>query len=76
MNLFRSEEHARRWTGFRPEAEGGLLTLAQMMEAFSAPMFRERGAGDYISRYAQLRPGFLAGLKQITGDHPFWRLKG
>ena len=76
MNLFRSEEHVRRWSGFRAEAEGGLLRLAQMMEAFSAPMFRERGVADYISRYAQLRPGFMAGLKQITGDHPFWRPKG
>jgi hypothetical protein len=76
MNLFRSEEHARRWEGFRPEAEGGLLTLAQMMEAFSAPMFRARGGADYISRYPELRPGFVAGLTQITRDHPFWRLKG
>ena len=76
MNLFRSEEHARNWHGFKPEAEGGLLTLAQMMEVFSAPMFRERSAPNYISRYGELRPGFVAGLTQITRDHPFWRVKG
>ena len=76
MNLFRSEEHARNWHGFRPEAEGGLLTLAQMMEAFSAPMFRERGGAHYITRYPELRPGFVAGLKEITKDSPFWRVTG
>jgi hypothetical protein len=76
MNLFRSEEHARNWHGFKPEAEGGLLTLAQIMEAFSAPMFRARGGADYITRYPGLRPGFVAGLKQITGDDPFWRVTG
>jgi hypothetical protein len=76
MNLFRSEEHARAWHGFKPEAEGGLFTLAQILEAFSGPMFRARGGPDYITRYPQLRPGFLATLKQISGDDPFWRLPG
>jgi hypothetical protein len=74
MNLFRSEEHARNWSGFKEEAEGGLLSLPQILEAFSAEQFRARGRPDYISRYRELRPGFLAALKQITGDHPFWRL--
>jgi len=75
MNLFRSEEHARHWHGFKPEAEGGLLSLPKIVEAFSVEMFRARGRPDYITRYAELRPAFLAVLKEVSGDDPFWRLK-
>ena len=74
MNLFRSEEHARSWSGFKPEAEGGLLDLAQIMEVFSAPNFRERLNGRYISTMPELRKVMLETLKQVTDDHPFWRV--
>ena len=74
MNLFRSEEHARNWSGYTPEAEEGLLSGGQIMEIFSAEQFRARGAPDYISRYPGLRPKFLRTLEQVTGGRPFWQL--
>ena len=52
MNLFRSEEHARNWSGFNPAFEDALQPLAYWMERFSAERFRARGALDYISRRA------------------------
>ncbi len=52
MNLFRSEEHARNWSGFNPAYEEGLQPLIYWVEFFSAERFRARGASDYISRRA------------------------
>ena len=48
MNLFRSEEHARNWSGFNPEFEELLQPLEYWVERFSEPRFRQRGAPDYI----------------------------
>lgn len=72
MNLFRSEEHARAWSGFTAEAEGGLLPLQGIWEIFSAPFFRERGNGRYISSMPELRGEFMATLARVSGGHPFW----
>lgn len=64
MNLFRSEEHARRWTGFDPGTEHMLKPMAEWASIFSNPFFRERGRADYLSwtrssegqsAYAELR---------------------
>ena len=72
MNLFRSEEHAKRWSGFRSEAAAGLLSLADAMDLASAPSFRERPNGHYVSSAATYRPAFLERLKTITRGDPFW----
>ncbi len=76
MNLFRSEEHARNWSGFANDAEGGLLSLAEVMAIFSAPTFRERLNGRYISARPSLRPGLLEAVAAVTQDHPFWGIEG
>lgn len=55
------------------DAEGGLLPLADLMTVFSAPVFRERRNGSYISRRPALRADMLAIVKAVTHDHPFWR---
>ncbi|MEM7323551.1 MAG: hypothetical protein AAF531_10735 [Actinomycetota bacterium] len=50
MNLFRSEEHARRWSGFDPSMESRMLQpLDWWAETFANPFFRERGRPDYIT---------------------------
>ena len=49
MNLFRSEEHARRWSGFAPEMAASLQPVATWADIFSNPFFRERGRADYIT---------------------------
>jgi hypothetical protein len=49
MNLFRSEEHARRFDGFNPAMEAALMPVSTWADIFSNPFFRERGRPDYIS---------------------------
>ena len=49
MNLFRSEEHARRWKMFKPEMEKTLLPLSFWAELFSEQLFRQRRRPDYMT---------------------------
>jgi hypothetical protein len=49
MNLFRSEEHARRWAKFNAEFEKNLKPLSFWLDVFSGEMFRARGRKDYVS---------------------------
>ena len=49
MNLFRSEERARSWSGFVPEKASMLKPMAEWADIFANPFFRERGRSDYIS---------------------------
>ncbi len=72
MNLFRSEEHARRWTGYRPGTEGGLLSLAQAMSIMSTPRFRERLNGHYVSSAPGYAPALFAHIREVTHSAPFW----
>jgi hypothetical protein len=49
MNLFRSEEHVRKWSGFKLGTEEGLLPLLDMAEVFSGSLFTRRLDTDYVS---------------------------
>ncbi len=50
MNLFRSEEHARAWSGFDPSSAQRMLRPVEWWaDVFSNPFFRERGRRDYIT---------------------------
>jgi hypothetical protein len=49
MNLFRSEEHPRRWAQFNPAFVTNLQPLAYWLERFSDARFRARIRSDYIS---------------------------
>jgi hypothetical protein len=55
MNLFRSEEDARRWALFDPEWEANLKPVAAWIERFSGEMFRARRRSDYISWFTAWR---------------------
>jgi hypothetical protein len=76
MNLFRSEEHARRWSGFRAESAAGLLPLSDILAIFSGRLFRERLSGRYLSDLKDLALAQGELVKQVTGDNPFWRRTG
>ena len=49
MNLFRSEEHARKIDSFDEDMAAALLPVAEWADIFSNPFFKERGRPDYIS---------------------------
>jgi hypothetical protein len=72
MNLFRSEDHARRWSGFKQESASGIVTLARLASIMSTPRQRERLNGHYVSSSASYAAAFLENLKRVTNGDPFW----
>jgi hypothetical protein len=74
MNLFRSEEHARRWVDFDPASADGIKPVRELARAFSSPLFSERLKDDYIRRVQERLPGLLADLDRLGGGSPFWRM--
>jgi hypothetical protein len=70
MNLFRSEEHIRNWSGFKANAEEGIKKLSDVVVLFSANFFRRRLESDYVSRM----PDYLKELMGILkGMSSFWQ---
>ena len=76
MNLFRSEDHARNWSGFSAGAEGGLLSLDDLMKIYSADLFRRRADEDYVSSLKDHFLSLFETVREVTHDHPFWRREG
>jgi hypothetical protein len=72
MNLFRSEENAHNWSGFREGTEAGIVALPEMMAIMSTPRHRERLNGHYVSSAPGYAAEFLAKVKELTHNAPFW----
>ncbi len=72
MNLFRSEEHARRWSGFSAASAAGLLPVADAMAVMSTPRHRDRLSGRYVSSAPSSAPAFFERLREISRGDPFW----
>jgi hypothetical protein len=72
MNLFQSEEDARRWAEFVPGSEAGIVTLEQAMAIMSTPRHRERFTGHYVSSSPGYAAEFFAKLREVTRGDPFW----
>jgi len=72
MNLFRSEEHARNWSGFKPDTDDGLIPLDDLVALFSGNYFRRRLDDDWVSRSG----GYAIELgKEFAKRGPFWQLQ-
>ena len=65
MNLFRSEEHARRWKQFNPDFEKGLKPISFWFGLFSEQYFRARS-----------RPEFMSWLETEEGKQADARARG
>ena len=72
MNLFRSEEHVRRWVLFDPQSEDGIRPIDEFAVLFGLTMFRERSAPDYLQRLPALRQERLAAGEHFAKGSPFW----
>jgi len=73
MNLFRSEEHARRWPAFQARAEEGFIGLAELAGFFGTETRRHMLDPDYLSAwYPQRGAERRAYLEQIGRTTPFW----
>ena len=73
MNLFRSEEHARRWTQFNPESEEGFIGLAELASFFATESRHHMLEADYLSAWFPKRGAERrAYLERIGKATPFW----
>ena len=75
MNLFRSEEHARRWPGFDPLNEEAIMSVRDWAYALTTPATRTRLEPDSISRLSTYRSGMLENLAVLGRDGERWRTK-
>jgi len=74
MNLFRSEDDVRRWSGFKADTAAGILTLDQALAVMSTPRQRDRLNGRYVSSFPTYGPPFFTRLAEVTGDSPYWHV--
>jgi hypothetical protein len=73
MNLFRSEEHARRWCQFTPRSEEGFITLSQLAGFFGTESRRHMLESDYLSGWYPRRGAERREyLESIGKTSPFW----
>jgi hypothetical protein len=73
MNLFRSEEHARNWSGFKPDTEEGIMTLPDMVGLFSGSFVTRRLDPDYVSHMQEYMMEMIEATKEMGS---FWQLGG
>ena len=73
MNLFRSEEHARRWEQFRPESGEGFIALPELAGFFGTESRRHMLDADYLSKWYPRRGAERTEyLTRIGKTSPFW----
>jgi hypothetical protein len=73
MNLFRSEEHARRWEQFRRESEEGFISLPELTGFFGTESRRHMLDADYLSTWYPRRGAERTEyLTRIGKTSPFW----
>jgi hypothetical protein len=72
MNLFRSEEHVRNWSGFKEGTDEAILSVADLMAVFRTPRHSEKFSGNYVSSAPKYAPLFFEKVKEVTGNASFW----
>ena len=70
MNLFRSEEHVRNWSGFKADTEEGMNKLSDVAGLFSTNFFTRRLDPDYVSHMQEYLKELIEALK---GMGSFWQ---
>ena len=75
MNLFRSEEHVRRWSDFDRTSNEGIVSAGRLHAHLFSRLgrYRERLAPDYLLRVGELSAGMLEALVEATGGSPYWK---
>jgi len=75
MNLFRSEEHVRKWAGFKSGTGEGIVELSALVKVFSGDLFTRRLDPDYVSNLKQYIGEFVVAVGEIGKVRPFWSLQ-
>lgn len=72
LNLFRSEEHVRRWSLLDPAAAEAILPVRNWVRVFSVDYCRARLEPDYFLRAWELRPALFEAIARQGKRGPFW----
>lgn len=72
MNLFRSEEHVKKWFLYDPVSADAIMPLADWAQAFSGPLVRNRLEPDYLSHLEEYESDLLLRLQKMGKKGPFW----
>jgi len=70
MNLFRSEEHARRWTLYYRDVDDYIMPVSDWGTVFSASMFRNRLDDDYLAHSAEYLEDYRTALQGMGKSIP------
>ena len=71
MNLFRSEEHVRNWSGFKAGTEAGMNKVLDIAGLFSGIFFTKRLDSDYASHMQDYLMELIGGMKDMGS---FWQM--
>ena len=71
MNLFRSEEHVRNWSGFKAGSEEGMNKVSEVAGLFSGNFFAKRLDSDYVSKMRNYMMELIGGMKEMGS---FWQI--
>lgn len=72
MNLFRSGEHVRKWNGFKPATEEGIVELSTLAKLFSIDIMTKRLDRAYMSHFAEYRAASMPVRAEIVNNRQFW----
>ncbi|MEX2659004.1 MAG: hypothetical protein WD232_04855, partial [Acidimicrobiales bacterium] len=70
MNLFRSEEHVRRWPLYFRQVEDYVMPVSDWATVFSASLFRRRIEPDYLDHVEEYVDGYRKALRALGKSLP------
>ena len=76
MNLFRSEEHIRKWARYDPATEQGILPLQNVVNVFSGKFMQKRLDMNYASHALEYFDEVVSVISEIAKTRPFWTPPG
>lgn len=73
MNLFRSEEHVKKWPLYLRMAEDYIMPVSDWAQVFSGPLFRRRLEPDYLAKSDEYFEEYQSSLREFGKQSPFWQ---
>lgn len=73
MNLFRSEEHVKRWPLYIRAAEDYVMPVADWARVFAGPLFRRRLEPGYLDHSEDYLIEYHDDLHELGKASPFWQ---
>ncbi len=72
MNLFRSEEHVKKWSMYTPKSEEAIMPVADWAMVLNSPLFRERLGPEILERTEEYWQDFFVRLAKLGRSGSFW----